>query len=404
VQRRFATLDGLRGIAALAVVSGHMPATWGGSLFPHFTLAVDLFFILSGFVLAYAYENKFAAGMGTREFMFLRLVRLYPLYLFGTAVAAASVAAAILMGQARTFDMSTLLLALLAALLFLPSPTFGQTDRIAPLNYPSWSLMFELLANLIYVAFYRKLTDAVLAAIVAVSVIAMIVTEMRIGNLAGGVHWSDIGVGLVRVGFGFPLGILLFRRLPRRRIVSGWAYVFPLLTLPILAAPFSSPVWVELPALLLLFPLIVTMGAVIEPPDERVFLFLGATSYGIYIIHLPVVTLISRATQVKGLSFASIKPAPMVIVIAALIAVCAWLDRNFDAPVRRALMQRFGKVRTHRSLRRQYAARKVAKRSLLRSFSQRFTTREKHGPQRRQPGFQAERAGQEQAPDEQKRG
>src|ERR1041385_8149717 len=79
---RFEALDLLRGLAALAVVAFHVPHIPGTlSLAPRGYLAVDLFFALSGFVLAYAYGAELARGGNIRRFMVQRLIRLYPLYL-----------------------------------------------------------------------------------------------------------------------------------------------------------------------------------------------------------------------------------------------------------------------------------------------------------------------------------
>lgn len=344
MQWRFATLDGIRGIAALAVASGHasdcLPAGWSLGLVPNYPLAVDLFFLLSGFVLGHAYEGRFKAGMKARDFIALRLIRLYPLYLVGTFIAAASTLGALLVGQRQMLDLPSLVVALVCALLFLPSPTQWRTDSIAPLNHPSWSLIFELLANVIYATFYRRLTNAVLLAIVATSMLALIVAELRVGNLNGGLHWPTIGVGLARVGFGFPLGVLLFRILPARHIVSRWAYVVPFMVLPVFIIPVEVPAVVELPALFVVFPAAVAVGASIEPRAQQLFLKLGALSYALYIVHLPIVRIISRLAGMMHMPVGDSAPAPMIVVIAGLLAFCAWLHRHYDAPLGEMLKNR----------------------------------------------------------------
>jgi peptidoglycan/LPS O-acetylase OafA/YrhL len=83
---QFATLDGLRGVAAIAVTSLHFRFELGKFLLPHSYLAVDFFFVLSGFVLAYAYEDRLSEGMKPIQFLRLRVIRLYPLYLIGTLI------------------------------------------------------------------------------------------------------------------------------------------------------------------------------------------------------------------------------------------------------------------------------------------------------------------------------
>ena len=88
-RRVFGTLDGLRGIAALAVVTRHVPDTTFQDLLPGSTLAVDLFFVLSGFVLAHSYTERLRGEMGAIAFMRVRIIRLYPLYILGSALVAA---------------------------------------------------------------------------------------------------------------------------------------------------------------------------------------------------------------------------------------------------------------------------------------------------------------------------
>ncbi len=84
---KFTVLDGLRGVAALCVVQTHTQDLLLGDTLPTAYLAVDLFFLLSGFVLAHAYEERLRQGMTLHRFMLARLVRLYPLYLAGIAIA-----------------------------------------------------------------------------------------------------------------------------------------------------------------------------------------------------------------------------------------------------------------------------------------------------------------------------
>ena len=103
-RRSFTTLDGLRGIAAIAVVARHAPFLWGehgptGALSESY-LAVDFFFVLSGFVLAHAYGSRFQHGLSNAAFMRTRLLRLYPLYLLALVFSSGVVAIQIGVGKA----------------------------------------------------------------------------------------------------------------------------------------------------------------------------------------------------------------------------------------------------------------------------------------------------------------
>lgn len=90
---RYEILDGLRGVAAMIVVAFHLFETYSpgvtGQILNHGYLAVDFFFVLSGFVIGYAYDDRWGKGMGTWTFFKRRLIRLHPLLIMGTLVGAA---------------------------------------------------------------------------------------------------------------------------------------------------------------------------------------------------------------------------------------------------------------------------------------------------------------------------
>jgi peptidoglycan/LPS O-acetylase OafA/YrhL len=146
-------LDGLRGLAALAVALFH-----AAIFFPALTviapangyLAVDFFFVLSGFVLAHAYSERFAKGMTACAFMGRRLRRLYPLYLLSLAL---WLPLGIRGLMSRTLDPRQTIIAAVAALLYLPAP---QSFLVYPLNPPTWSLFYELAANLFFAVIGRR--------------------------------------------------------------------------------------------------------------------------------------------------------------------------------------------------------------------------------------------------------
>lgn len=88
-KQHFEILDGLRGIAAVAVVIFHFMEfavpDYSKSFIAHAYLAVDFFFCLSGFVIAYAYDNK-VQKLGALQFLKLRLIRLHPLVIIGSVL------------------------------------------------------------------------------------------------------------------------------------------------------------------------------------------------------------------------------------------------------------------------------------------------------------------------------
>lgn len=129
----FRSLDGLRGIAALSVVCFHyrvyMPEVWPRSAY----LAVDLFFLISGFVLSHAYSGRLSASLSVGRFMLARLVRLYPLYLFGTAIAISISLFGVLLGVSHRWTLIPFAVQLLPALLMLPSlPNAAVQGKLYP--------------------------------------------------------------------------------------------------------------------------------------------------------------------------------------------------------------------------------------------------------------------------------
>src|ERR1700744_3037299 len=88
-KQHFEILDGLRGVAALAVVTFHFMEwvyfDYSKNFIGHGFLAVDFFFCLSGFVIGYAYDDRIGK-MGILEFFKSRLIRLHPLVIIGSVI------------------------------------------------------------------------------------------------------------------------------------------------------------------------------------------------------------------------------------------------------------------------------------------------------------------------------
>ncbi|MGZ8408081.1 MAG: acyltransferase family protein, partial [Caulobacteraceae bacterium] len=149
-KRTFAALDGVRGVAALAVMLFHT-GTWPviGRMFPSAYLAVDLFFALSGFVVAHAYGARMANGMGVRAFLRARFVRLWPLFALGMAVGLSAYVIRSL--RFDEFDLWALTKSFALQASFLPDLSTRTTDgRMFPMNGPAWSLFFELAVNVVF--------------------------------------------------------------------------------------------------------------------------------------------------------------------------------------------------------------------------------------------------------------
>ena len=160
-RQHFATLDGLRGIAAIVVVTRHVLHPFDITLSPHSALAVDFFFCLSGFVIGYAYENRLLLGaMSFGQFVVARIIRLYPLILGGLLLGAVVyVVRATALHHQSPFTPN-FLIALISEALLVPIPPILGDDwpEITPFDTPAWSLFFEVFANFAYALFVTRLT------------------------------------------------------------------------------------------------------------------------------------------------------------------------------------------------------------------------------------------------------
>jgi peptidoglycan/LPS O-acetylase OafA/YrhL len=281
--RRFPTLDLLRGVAAMAVVLFHGHAMFGVPVNGH--LCVDLFFCLSGFVLGYAYDRRLHDGMTAAAFLRARLIRLYPLYLFGTLIGFG------ILVSMHVLESQRAVLVLTAALLLLPA-SHPDSDYIYPLNIPAWSLFFELLVNIAY-ALSRLARIDVLVGLAAVVLAA---TTARSGSLHMGNAWDDVWGGFARVGFSFFAGVLVWRLFSRQepRPLPRWIVV------PLLAAFCLTMLvqidrqWMfELPVVLFVFPLLIYLAARTPLPGRfgTVATQAGLASYPLYVVHWPILNL-----------------------------------------------------------------------------------------------------------------
>ena len=220
-------LDGLRGVAALLVVWYHVfegYAFAGGTLIEsinHGYLAVDFFFILSGFVIGYAYDDRWGRSLTMKNFFKRRLIRLHPMVIMGAVL---GVVTFCIQGSVQWdgthVATSMTMLALLCAMFFIPAyPGAGYEVRgngeMFPLNGPSWSLFFEYIGNLLYALFIHRLSNKMLTVFVVLLGAALacfaIFDVSGYGNM--GVGWTLDAVnflgGLLRMLFPFSLGMLV---------------------------------------------------------------------------------------------------------------------------------------------------------------------------------------------------
>ncbi len=330
--RTYATLDGLRGVAALFVVLFHFN---DDLLSPHGYLAVDLFFAMSGFVIASAYERRLTGGLGVGGFLGIRLRRLAPMWMAGVALGLALVLAVPTAAPART-----LILLALPALLLVPHGL--SFDGAFPMNTSLWSLHVELVVNIVFAWAHRFLATWVLLSVAAASFIALAAIAYGQGTLSQGASPVDLASGYLRALTAFPLGVVLWRWRDR---LTAFKFSAPLLLL-IAAALFTGlgvgpkgvfGVTYDLAFIGLAIPALVVIAARNEPPAWLRLLFsrMGSGSYALYALHAPVIQAARRLALTHG--GAPTYLAMGVVLIPGLIAMAWLVDRLIDAPLQRRL-------------------------------------------------------------------
>lgn len=284
---RYVTLDGMRGIAALAVALFHFNISQA----PHGYVAVDFFFALSGFVLATSYLPRWQAGMGTGEFMLKRLVRLYPLFLVGVALTTVVGLARLHSGGDTSLSLKTILISTGINAVMLPSPL---TNTLFPLNVPAWSLFYELVANFAMIALLFRLPRIGIGVVCAISAwwFASAVLANGSGNI--GAVWHEWPVALARTLYSFGIGMLIARMPQPEHRPSSWVGVACLAAIAamLMADPhFVSTTAYDLACALLISPLLVWCGSRVEPSRRfaRVAWFVGEVSFALYAVHWAVI-------------------------------------------------------------------------------------------------------------------
>jgi peptidoglycan/LPS O-acetylase OafA/YrhL len=335
--KHFIGLDGLRGVASFAVVFFH------GTLFienagytPYAaSLAVDFFFLLSGFVVAHAYDARLERAMTGRQFMTIRIIRLYPMLFVGTAVGGLL----FVMAQFQKHDVNHYVILLIAIGSFALIPVGLAASGVAyPVNAAMWSMFFEFAVNALYSSRFGRLGNRNLAIFVAISGFALIPMAIWGGpyDRIGFASPTSFLLGFVRATYPFWAGVLLFRVVPLHVMPKLPIVIIGAALTSLLLAPVNSPTY-NLLLVLAVFPAIVALGASAAVGNRlrHACSWLGRLSYPLYLIHIPVFRIANRAADRIHVSpWALIVGGSILSVIAADVLLVA-----FDEPVRKWLSQ-----------------------------------------------------------------
>lgn len=365
VKPRYELLDGLRGVAAFLVIWYHFFEGFATSptdqMMNHGYLAVDFFFVLSGFVIGYAYDDRWRKGLTVGNFLLRRIIRLQPLVVLAVILGAV---AFLLQGSVK-WDGSivgpgSVGLALILGVFLIPvlpgvDAEVRGNGEMFPLNGPSWSLFFEYIGSLLYAIVLHRLSVRALKVVVLLSGLCLMCWALF--DMSGAYHlgvgwtladWGFVG-GFLRLSFSFSMGLLVHRVFVPRKI-RGAFWLCTLIIVVVLACPYvGGPKPSVLNALydsvctLMVFPAVVYIGACGTTTDafsERTCEFLGRLSYPVYIVHYPVMYLFYSWVWNNGYGFAEVWP--VTVGLFALIIVMAWASlRFYDEPVRDWLSGKF---------------------------------------------------------------
>lgn len=345
-RERFVVLDGMRGLAALAVITDHVPSAVSDML-PGKYLAVDFFFVLSGFVLAHVYGEKFRQGMPVLTFMRIRLIRLYPLYLAGAGLGAALALTHVATGWHDYTTFSQVAGAVAFAIFMIPCPPpLTWWGSPYALNGPSWSLFFELFSNVIFGFFGARLTPKICLGLAAIGGVLLVPSALHFGRLDGGYAWENFLVGFPRVTFGFFVGAWIYqsRVFERAPVLPAWVAFAALLGVFMVPATGLYRALFDLIAVLLLFPALVTVSAGSQAQGTlmRLSATIGLLSYGVYILHVPLwgwIELASQWLQRDMLGLVNLAATALAALVAAAV-----LDVVYDKPARAWLTRRFARA------------------------------------------------------------
>ena len=331
-------LDGLRGVAAILVVIYHlfeayypMPANHPEH---HGYLAVDFFYLLSGFVVGYAYDDRLGR-MSIKDFFKRRLVRLHPLVLLGVFIGAICFWFDPYTNGRTHINLLELIGVMLIGFTLLPSPDIRGWGETHPLDGPCWSLLQEYIANIIYALFARKMSKTALWILVIISGIVLIIVAMWHGDLATGWGYTTFWIADVRMMFPFFAGLLLFRCAKRIYIPQAFPFCSLMLIALFFMPTFKYNGIYEAACIIIGFPIIVAAGAggKISGRWAKLCKFSGAISYPIYITHYPFIYIYTAWVMEKKPSPQQIIPVACGLFVFFILLAYASL-KLYDEPVR----------------------------------------------------------------------
>lgn len=359
----YALLDGLRGVAALMVIWYHVFEGFATSpvdqRFNHGYLAVDFFFILSGFVIGYAYDDRWKK-MKIKSFFKRRLIRLHPMVVLGVVLGAATF---FIQGSVKWdgshVAISMVMLAMLLNLFMIPEAPGIKSEirgngEMYPLNGPNWSLFFEYVGNILYAFFIRKLSTRALS--ILVFLLGICLASFAVFNFSGfghiGVGWTladyNFPGGFLRMMFSYSLGLLLSRIFQPMK-VRGAFWICSLVLFGLFSVPHvgnMQNLWLngiyDCFCVMIVFPCLLYLaasGTTTDKSSTRICKFMGDISYPLYVVHYPFMYLFFAWVWKNNLTYSQTFPMPIILLVGNVLFAYLCL-KLYDEPVRKWLSKK----------------------------------------------------------------
>ncbi len=344
-KQHFEILDGLRGIAALAIVVFHFMewaySDYSKNFIGHGFLAVDFFFCLSGFVIAYAYDDRIGR-MGIAAFFTSRIIRLHPMVIIGSLLGLFSFLFDPFGGHPELYGTGKLVLIFLSSILLIPFPVMTERSfNLFSFNAPSWSLFWEYVANIFYAFILYRISRPYLLLLALISAVALCFVSFRAGSLMGGWAGENFWDGCARISYSFLAGLIIYRSNWIIKTKLGFIELSVLLALSFIM-PFSKWNWLTEPMVVLFyFPLLIALGAgaTLSQGLKNLCIFSGKISYPLYMTHYAAIWMFGN--YYNGHKVTTTQLSLIITLGTILLTGIAYLIMIvYDIPVRKYLTEK----------------------------------------------------------------
>ncbi len=353
-RRYFESLDLVRGLAALVVLIYHVDFMFGLRhwLMHGGYLAVDLFFVLSGFVLSLTYGRGVASGaLSLRSYAIARIARLYPLFLVTTGVGFV-VMTARYRSNYGSFDTVNLIKTGLVNIFMVPS-FVGLYDMKTsfPFNAATWSIFFEMVASLLFFFYFGRASRMALIVVAVLAWLVLAATVAVFGTIDLGYASDNFIAGFPRVIFSFACGVLIQRAYAQNPWQCRASLFYGLLAvwLALVQARIflETPIVFDLVLVTVVLPSLVAVGAgvALTGRARELAIFLGQTSYAVYLTQGSLIIAAAGVSQfLLGRKIYDLAPG-VGFAFTALVVLIAYLTyRYFELPAR-IMLRRLGESR-----------------------------------------------------------